>query len=281
MREDNIPKFLKRGEDLEEQVPASRVSSIAKNFLEITLSALVVILFVIAFPVVYIARIINTLRHNAATKTLVELKPKVELLEIKLSDLIEQYLKETNEVQLAELKHSCRLIAQDIVSANKSAQNLILRLAALERGVSAPFSHFLRARQRFDKGYFDSRLATQRGDDGLTAVWRVRSFKKEKVSETSQKRIEWNRVFNKPFLKNLEKLEIGLQERVYQAISEILLDPKCAKGDTVQRLGGNHKGRWRYRIGDYRLVYLPEIEEKTVIFLDVGKRDEIYQKYFH
>ncbi len=41
-------------------------------------------------------------------------------------------------------------------------------------------------------------------------------------------------------------------------------------------LSGNHKGKWRYRVGDYRL--LSEIQEDKIIILilEIGHGKEIY-----
>jgi mRNA-degrading endonuclease RelE of RelBE toxin-antitoxin system len=41
-------------------------------------------------------------------------------------------------------------------------------------------------------------------------------------------------------------------------------------------LDANLKGCWRYRIGDWRLVYRPDPRERTVVLLDFAPRDGIY-----
>ncbi len=41
-------------------------------------------------------------------------------------------------------------------------------------------------------------------------------------------------------------------------------------------LTANHKGKWRYRVGDYRILALIEDNKINIIILDVGHRSEIY-----
>jgi len=41
-------------------------------------------------------------------------------------------------------------------------------------------------------------------------------------------------------------------------------------------LTANHKGKWRYRVGDYRILALIEDDKVTILILEVGHRSEIY-----
>jgi mRNA interferase RelE/StbE len=280
-RETDIPNFLRRDKGVEQSAPPSKLFSLLSKGVVLFFSVVIAILFVVAFPVIYVIRIVNTLRYNAITKSLVNLQHNVILLKDRLSDTLDQFLKETNDSRLDELKNSCQIISREIVAVNTRALELFDIRSDLTYGVFAAFDRFLRVQQAVDKRCFDYDLPLIETAAHQRVVWRGGSKKKSKAGEAQQRRFEWNTIYNKPFLKNLDRLETEIKERVHQAIDEILKDPKSAKGDTVKRLSGNHRGRWRYRIGDYRLVYLPEIDERTVIFLDVGKRSEIYQKYLH
>ena len=42
-------------------------------------------------------------------------------------------------------------------------------------------------------------------------------------------------------------------------------------------LTANHRGKWRYRIGDYRLLAKIEDDTITILVLNVGHRREIYK----
>lgn len=42
-------------------------------------------------------------------------------------------------------------------------------------------------------------------------------------------------------------------------------------------LSGKHKGLWRYRVGDYRIFYVIEEVEKTLIITNIDHRSKAYQ----
>ena len=43
-------------------------------------------------------------------------------------------------------------------------------------------------------------------------------------------------------------------------------------------LEGNLKGKWRYRVGDYRLICNIDDEKVVILILEAGHRREIYKK---
>lgn len=43
-------------------------------------------------------------------------------------------------------------------------------------------------------------------------------------------------------------------------------------------LVGNHAGKWRYRIGNYRVIVKIDDHEMILLALEVGHRREIYSK---
>ena len=54
---------------------------------------------------------------------------------------------------------------------------------------------------------------------------------------------------------------------------EGVTDPRA----TGKRLVGNYSGKWRYRVGDYRVICKIEDEELIVLALEVGHRKKIYK----
>ncbi|MGI8771916.1 MAG: type II toxin-antitoxin system RelE family toxin [Acidobacteriaceae bacterium] len=42
-------------------------------------------------------------------------------------------------------------------------------------------------------------------------------------------------------------------------------------------LSGNHKGRWRYRVGDYRIICELQDDILVVLVLGIGPRREVYR----
>ena len=78
------------------------------------------------------------------------------------------------------------------------------------------------------------------------------------------------------FRKSVRKLDKNLQGRILAAMLEVLEQPTTPRGDTVKPLTEGLTGMWRYRIGDYRLLYLPQPTVHKVLFVDVGARGGIY-----
>ena len=60
------------------------------------------------------------------------------------------------------------------------------------------------------------------------------------------------------------------------AIGEIQSAPRTPRGDTVKPLTGELRGLWRYRIGDYRLVYRPSWNGRTVMLIAFAGRGSVY-----
>ena len=78
------------------------------------------------------------------------------------------------------------------------------------------------------------------------------------------------------FLKSTQNIDRKLQGRTYQAIAEISREPTTPRGDTVKPLTSGLKGLWRYRIGDFRLVYHPDSESRHVTLITFAGRGNVY-----
>jgi mRNA-degrading endonuclease RelE of RelBE toxin-antitoxin system len=78
------------------------------------------------------------------------------------------------------------------------------------------------------------------------------------------------------FCKSIEKSDQTTKGRILEAIIRLSKEPCLSIGDTLKPLQ-NNKGRWRFRIGDYRLIYLPKRENKTVSLLEFGSRGDVYK----
>lgn len=68
----------------------------------------------------------------------------------------------------------------------------------------------------------------------------------------------------------------NLFERVANAIVEICKDPMTPRGNTIKRLRGEMQGYWRYRLGDFRLVYRPDVDRFTVYCYRLVSRGSAY-----
>lgn len=76
----------------------------------------------------------------------------------------------------------------------------------------------------------------------------------------------------KNFLRELKKLPENVKKKVLTAVDELIRNPFLGV-----RLRGELKGKWRLRIGKYRVVYRIDQTSQLVIFLDVGLRKKIYE----
>ena len=79
------------------------------------------------------------------------------------------------------------------------------------------------------------------------------------------------------FNKAISKIDKKLQGRILEAITDIVNDPLSQIGNTLKPLRGNKKGLWRYRIGNYRLIYQPDQISKHVLLLTVLPRGSAYE----
>ena len=87
---------------------------------------------------------------------------------------------------------------------------------------------------------------------------------------------EWLLGLSKTFRKAVDLIDRNMQGRVLQAIAEIVKEPQAVRGDTVKAMSGDFNGYWRYRIGDYRLVYYPDKNTRTITLYDFASRGDVY-----
>jgi mRNA-degrading endonuclease RelE of RelBE toxin-antitoxin system len=87
---------------------------------------------------------------------------------------------------------------------------------------------------------------------------------------------EWLIGMSDHFIKSLRKIDKKLMGRILEAMTHICREPTTPKGDTVTPLTAELKGLWRYRIGDFRLVYQPEAAKKRVTLLTFAGRGSVY-----
>lgn len=84
-------------------------------------------------------------------------------------------------------------------------------------------------------------------------------------------------VMTDQFMGDISHIDRNQQGRVLMVIRNIVLNPLEVKGDAIKPLVGDMKGLWRYRLGDYRLVYLPDKEENKIFLVEFSPRGEVYK----
>jgi len=84
--------------------------------------------------------------------------------------------------------------------------------------------------------------------------------------------VRYNLVYTKRAVRDIKKLDNTIKKRV----GTILLKYKDKPLDFVETLKSSDLGTYRFRIGDYRVIF--DIERNDVVILRVGHRREIYKK---
>jgi mRNA-degrading endonuclease RelE of RelBE toxin-antitoxin system len=79
------------------------------------------------------------------------------------------------------------------------------------------------------------------------------------------------------FSKAISGIDRKLQGRVLEALADIGRDPLTPRGDTIKPLRAELGGCWRYRIGDYRLIYSPDLETGDITLVGFAARGSIYE----
>ena len=87
---------------------------------------------------------------------------------------------------------------------------------------------------------------------------------------------EWRFTATSNFIKDV-KQRLDLFDRTIKAVEEIRQHPTSPRGDTVKPLARDLKGMWRYRIGDFRLVYEPDNDRRVVHLLSISHRKDVYE----
>ena len=82
--------------------------------------------------------------------------------------------------------------------------------------------------------------------------------------------------FSKQAVKELQKLDKPTRALIIGWIEKNLegCDNPRVHG---KGLTANHSGKWRYRIGDYRLIADIQDDQILILILNVGHRREIYK----
>lgn len=82
--------------------------------------------------------------------------------------------------------------------------------------------------------------------------------------------------YSKKAAKSLQRMEKSLRNRIHDAIIGLTMTPP--EGD-IKPMQGLPAGRWRLRVGSYRVIYRYDADGTMVVLyiIDVGPRGDIYK----
>lgn len=109
-----------------------------------------------------------------------------------------------------------------------------------------------------------------------TVYYRVSPLaqKIERITENVQN--PWQVTLSGAFRSSIKKLRGQEKEKLEHALEDILFAPATAIGNTKTPLSNNLKDFWRYRLGDWRIIYTVDLASKTVTLLDYTHRSKAY-----
>ena len=84
--------------------------------------------------------------------------------------------------------------------------------------------------------------------------------------------MRYNLVYTKRAVRDIKKLDSTIKKRVGTTLLKYKENPL----DFSEALKNSDLGTYRFRIGDYRVIF--DIERNDIVVLRVGHRREIYKK---
>ena len=88
---------------------------------------------------------------------------------------------------------------------------------------------------------------------------------------------QWGFKITSQFMSSIKKIDRKLQGRIFEAITHLTYNPINTRGDTIKPLTGDLEGYWRYRIGDYRLIYKPVEKWSEILLISFAARGSAYK----
>ena len=80
-------------------------------------------------------------------------------------------------------------------------------------------------------------------------------------------------IFEKRAEKDLKKIERKFQKKIVEKIEALQSNPRLHDAQKM-----TNSIYWKYRVGNFRIIYQIEDIKLTVIILKIGDRKEVYRK---
>ena len=75
-------------------------------------------------------------------------------------------------------------------------------------------------------------------------------------------------------IKELKKLDFPVRKSIVEKIENYLVKDPVGFGKPLK---GNFKGLYRYRVGDYRIIYMVDIAERIIFVTNINHRKKVYK----
>ena len=76
--------------------------------------------------------------------------------------------------------------------------------------------------------------------------------------------------------KEFKRLDNVAQRLIKEKLLLLSQDPEAVKNN-IKSLQGNHKGKFRFRVGNYRVIIKKEDDKLIITVISVGHRKDIYK----
>jgi len=86
--------------------------------------------------------------------------------------------------------------------------------------------------------------------------------------------LAYKAIWHEESLKDLKKLNQTIAKKIVAKVKNYLIKDPVKLGLPLK---GTLKGLYRYRIGEYRVIYVIDQAEKKIIILNVNHRRKIYK----
>jgi len=86
--------------------------------------------------------------------------------------------------------------------------------------------------------------------------------------------LAYKAIWHEESLKDLKKFDRTIAKKIVEKVKNYLIQDPLKLGIPLK---GNLKGLYRYRVGEYRVIYVIDKEEKKVIILKINHRKKIYK----
>lgn len=81
-------------------------------------------------------------------------------------------------------------------------------------------------------------------------------------------------LWNMKALDSLKELDKPVRKRIFDKVNDFVSQDPMNIGKPLK---DNMSGFWRYRFGDYRIIYTVDLEKQVITVLEAGHQKNIYK----